>query len=108
MTRQDFEKMYATARPNAIRLARGVCGSSAEDVVQDVAVYFFERLSTYPTVTPALFLKVVSLRARDRVKPTMGRNKYEEEVGGLDDLALLEKQQIPETGRRTPPAPRAE
>ncbi len=113
MRADDFERMYEKARPQAVRVARAICGDDAEDAVQNTAIYFLERLSSNPYITPSLFIERVRQRAHHLVEdaepsPRKRRVRLVHPVGHTDELALLEKEQMPEHGRRVPPAPRAE
>lgn len=110
MNQVDFERLYEQVRDKAVRVALGVTDNrqDAEDAVQDVVLYFLERLDSNSNITASLFIQRVVQRAVDKVKPKMGRNKYEVAVGLDPELVLLEKQQMPERGRRTAPAKRAE
>lgn len=117
MKAEDFEQMYETVRPKAIKVAAAICGGAAEDAVQEAVLYFLPRLNSNRTITPALFLYRVSQRAKDAARArgvdrNRKRNPFpvaaEIALGLQDELAALEMMQMPLRGRRTPPAPRAE
>lgn len=95
MTTTDFEKLYESIRGKAVAAAVRVCGSqdAAEDAVQDAAVYCLERIAAQPeaTFTASYFVQLAVNRAKDGVKPTMGRNKYLVSVGGQAELEQQER-----------------
>jgi hypothetical protein len=84
-------EMYVTHRDRAVRLARDICGSEAEDIVQDVTVYFFTRLGTLRHVSRSLFLTAVKRAAIHRITDGWWRHA----VPFSDDaFAALEKEYV--------------
>lgn len=73
MTRDEFEQIYENVHSRAVAVAQRVTGSreTAEDAVQEAAVYILQRinLNVGKEFTASYFIQLATSRAKDRLKP---------------------------------------
>jgi hypothetical protein len=67
ITSEMLRELYEAHRQRAVRLAANICGSEAEDIVQDVITYFLGRKDTLRHASRSLFLTAVKRAAVHRI-----------------------------------------